>query len=61
MGDDKYYGQDRQKFTELADKLFLHAYKIDLSGIYNKNLVIKAPLPKYFVEACGALGLNFKE
>lgn len=61
VGDDKYYGRERQKFAELADKLFLHAYKIDLSGIYSKSLVIKASLPKHFVEACDVLGLNFKE
>ena len=61
VGDDKYYGRERQKFAELADKLFLHAYKIDLSGIYNKNLVIEASLPKHFVEACDVLGLSFEE
>ena len=60
VGDDKYYGRERQKFAELADKLFLHAYKIDLSGIYSKSLVIKASLPKHFVEACDVLGLSFE-
>ena len=60
VGDDKYYGEQRQRFTEFADKLFLHAFKIDLSGIYNKKLVISAPLPKYFGDALDILGLHFK-
>lgn len=60
-GDDKYFGAQRQRFANLADKLFLHAYKIDLSGIYNKKLVITAPLPEHFRQAFDVLGLSFKE
>lgn len=61
VGDDKYFGRERKRFAELADKLFLHAYKIDLSGIYNKKLAIRAPLPEHFVRAFDVLGLDFKE
>ena len=60
VGDDKYFGAERQRFSNLADKLFLHAYKIDLSGIYNKKLVIQAPLPEHFLQAFATLGISFK-
>ena len=60
VGDDKYFGKGREKFAMLKDKLYLHAYKIDLSGIY-RNLQITAKLPDYFIEALTILGLNFKE
>lgn len=60
VGDDKYFGEQRQRFNVLADKLYLHAYKIDLSSIYT-NLVIKAKLPAHFVEALANLGIKFKE
>ncbi len=60
VGDDKYYGSQRQRYSELADKLFLHAFKIDLSDIYNKKLIISAPLPKHFVDALDVLGINFR-
>lgn len=60
VGDDKYFGKGREKFAMLKDKLYLHAYKIDLSGIY-RNLQITAKLPDYFIEALTTLGLNFKE
>lgn len=45
----------------IADKLHLHAYKIDLSVIYNKKLVLRAPLPAYFKADLEALGIGFKE
>lgn len=61
VGDDKYYGSSRQKLAEISDKLYLHAYKIDLSAIYNKQLVIQASLPKHFKDSLKYLGLNFKE
>ena len=61
VGDDKYFGAERKRFAGIADKLFLHAYKIDLSGIYNKKTVIKAPLPEHFRQALDVLGLNFRE
>ena len=60
VGDDKYFDGKREKFTLLKDKLYLHAYKIDLSGIYNK-LKITAELPAYFAEALDVLGLQYKE
>lgn len=61
VGDDKYFGgEKRQKFKDIQDKLYLHAYKIDLSAIYNKKLVIKAALPTHFAEALKTLGIEFK-
>ena len=57
VGDDKYYGEKREKFTVLKDKLYLHAYKIDLSGIYDK-VRITAALPEHFAEALEVLGLQ---
>lgn len=61
LGDNKYFGQSRKRFPELSSKLHLHAYKIDLSPVYNKKLVVKAPLPDYFKNDIKFLGLNFKE
>ena len=61
IGDDKYFGGERCKLNNLADKLFLHAYKIDLSGLYNKKMVITAPLPGHFRQAFEQLGIEFKE
>lgn len=60
-GDDKYYGKEREHLKNIADKLYLHAYKIDLSVIYNKKTVIKCEPPKYFQEACEFLGLEITE
>ena len=48
VGDGKYFGSERRRFSELADKLHLHAYKIDLSGIYHKKQIITAPVPEHF-------------
>ncbi len=61
VGDDKYFGQERRRFDNLTDKLYLHAYKIDLSEIYNKKLVVCAKLPCYYKEALNVLGIEFKE
>ena len=61
VGDDKYFGNKREHFKDFANKLFLHAYKIDLSDIYSKKLVISASMPVHFVEAIKYLGLDFKE
>ena len=58
LGDDKYFGANRLRLNEVADKLYLHSYKIDLSGIYNKKMIIKADLPKHFAEACEFFGLE---
>ena len=41
-------------------KLHLHAYKIDLSALYNKQTVITAPLPAHFKAGLEAAGLAFK-
>lgn len=60
VGDDKYFGSERVRYSEFADKLFLHAYKIDLSGIYNKKPVISVPLPEHFKNALNLLGISFK-
>lgn len=61
VGDARYYGAERQRFADLADKLHLHAYKIDLSVLYNKPKVIKAPLPEHFKQSFNYLGISFKE
>ncbi len=61
IGDDKYFGGERKKFSNITDKLHLHAYKIDLSAIYNKKLVITAPLPEYFKNSLDSVGISFKE
>lgn len=61
VGDDRYYGEVRQKFSIFADKLYLHAYKINLSALYNKKLEITAGLPDYFKESLKAAGIIFKE
>lgn len=60
-GDDRYFGGERQKSNMFADKLYLHAYKIDLSALYNKKFELKAPLPDYFRQSIKAAGINFKE
>lgn len=61
LGDDKYFGEMREKNSLFVNKLHLHAYEIDLSAIYNKKMVVKAKLPDYFKESLKTLGLNFKE
>ena len=61
LGDNKYYGLERVRLKEVADKLYLHAYKIDLSKIYGKNMVICAELPKYYKETCDFFGLEYKK
>lgn len=61
VGDDKYFGgEKRQKYASIPDKLYLHAYKIDLSALYNKKTVIKVALPEHFKKALAALGIEFK-
>lgn len=60
-GDDKYFGTERNKNSLLMRKLYLHAYKIDLSSVYDKKMVVKAKLPDYFKDSLNSLGLNFKE
>ena len=58
LGDSKYFGRERLRLKEVADKLYLHAYKIDLSMIYGRKMIIKADLPKHFAEACKFFGLE---
>ena len=60
VGDDKYFGNIREKNTEIKDKLYLHAYKIDFSNIY-KEVIIKADLPEYFSAALDLYGLKCEE
>lgn len=60
IGDDKYYGQERRNLENFANKLHLHAYKIDLSGIYNKKKIIEAALPQYYIDSLDAVGISFK-
>ena len=60
-GDDKYFGSERVRLSSVGDKLHLHAYKIDLSCLYNKKMVVSAPLPEHFRESLNNLGINFKE
>ncbi len=61
VGDSKYYGQSRQRFTNITDKLHLHAYKIDLTILYNKKMIIKAPLSEHIKQSIDNLGISFKE
>lgn len=61
VGDDKYFGASRKKFASITDKLHLHAYKIDLSVIYNKKLELKAQLPLHFRDSLNTVGLDFRE
>jgi 23S rRNA pseudouridine955/2504/2580 synthase len=61
VGDDKYFlGDKRAKYELLTDKLHLHAYKIDLSSLYNKKCLIKAPLPETFKQDLEQIGIHFK-
>lgn len=60
LGDNKYFGSERIRLKEIQDKLYLHAYKIDLSDIYNKKMILTADMPKYYIEACHFLGLEIK-
>jgi len=61
LGDKKYFGEERCHLKGVADKLYLHAYKIDLSHIYGRQLEIKAEFPQYFIETCQFLGLEMKK
>lgn len=61
VGDKKYFLIPKPNMPEIKNKLYLHAYKIDLSELYNKKLEITAPLPRHFKEALSVLGLNFEE
>ena len=61
LGDDKYFGNSRQHLTEVINKLYLHAYKIDLSSVLGKNKILTAPLPEHFKSACRFLGLEIEK
>ena len=58
LGDDKYFGRERKRLTEIADKLYLHAYQIDLSAFYGKKMLLTAQMPAHFAQACQFLGLE---
>jgi 23S rRNA pseudouridine955/2504/2580 synthase len=58
LGDDKYFGRERKRLSEVADKLYLHAYKIDLSVVFGKKKILTAPLPEHFKNTCQFLGLE---
>ena len=61
VGDNKYFGgEKREKYSSITDKLHLHSYKIDLSVLYNKKCIIKAPLPEYFIHDLENIGITFK-
>lgn len=60
VGDDRYFTDKSERPSEIANKLYLHAYKIDLSNIY-KGLVITAELPKYFGEALDFFGFRYEK
>ncbi|HCU59417.1 MAG TPA: RluA family pseudouridine synthase [Alphaproteobacteria bacterium] len=59
VGDRKY--GNRNLGTDLASKLHLHAWQIDLSEVMSKKCVVKAPIPDYFKKDIEFLGFNFKE
>lgn len=59
LGDDKYFIDKRMRLNDIADKLYLHAYKIDLSSLY-KNMIIRAELPDYFKDTLKFFGLENK-
>ena len=61
VGDDKYFDRQNIKFNIFDDKLHLHAYKINLSDLYNKKMVITAELPDYFKQSLANSGIVFKE
>ena len=61
VGDDKYFGEERRRYSLFADKLHLHSYKINLSSLYNRKSEITAALPDYFREDLSAAGITFKE
>ena len=61
LGDDKYYGAERLRLKDVADKLYLHAYEIDLSAVYGKKTIIRAALPQHFTDACQFFGLEIKK
>jgi hypothetical protein len=49
------------KNKEVADKLYLHAYKIDLTAVYGQKKIIKAGLPQHFTDACQFFGLEIEK
>lgn len=61
LGDDKYFGKERLRLKEVADKLYLHAFEIDLTAVYGKKTIIKAALPQHFIDACQFFGLEIKK
>ena len=60
VGDGKYFGTERENSGLFVHKLHLHAYKIDLSSVYGRKLIVQAKLPGYFKDSLSTLGLNFR-
>ncbi len=59
VGDDRYFIDKKVRINDMADKLYLHAYKMDLSNIY-KKLVITAAIPEYFRQVMDSFGWKLK-
>lgn len=58
VGDDKYFGSEKLKTNILGNRLYLHAYEIDLSEVFNRNIKLIAKLPEYFILSLKDLGIN---
>ncbi len=61
LGDSKYYGDERCRLKDVADKLYLHAYQIDLTAVYGKKTIITAEVPSYYKQTCDFFGLEFNK
>ena len=59
LGDGKY-GSKKAFVDGLSDKLHLHSYRINIKGLYDKNINIKAPLSEYFLKTLKITKLNFR-
>lgn len=59
VGDDRYFIEKKAKINDMTDKLYLHAYKIDLTNIY-KKLIIIAEVPEYFSQVLANFGWELK-
>ena len=60
IGDTKYGNNDAPENT--AKRFYLHAYKIEFPRYTDgQNILIKAEIPQYFVEAMSTLGIQFNE
>ncbi len=57
VGDDKY-NFDKIKMDNISSKMHLHAYKMDLSAICSKKLIVTAKLPEFFKQDIETLGMK---